>query len=62
VLTLENLSTRGPPLEPLDGTLWRATPDTVDTLAWTVELSNPGLSLLLDKNAQAHVRCIVGDQ
>ena len=61
VLTLEKLSTRGPPLEPLDGLLWSATPDTVDTLAWTVELSNPGLSLLLGKDDEAYVRCIVGE-
>ena len=62
VTTLEKLSTRSPPLEPLDGNLWSATSDTVDTLAWTVDLSNPGLSLLLGKEDEAHVRCIVGEQ
>ena len=36
--------------------------DTVDSLAWTVELSNAGLSLLLEKTDTAYVRCIVGEE
>ena len=58
--TLESLSTRSPPFDELDGHLWSRDSDTVDTLAWTVELSNPGLSLLLEKTQPAYVRCIVG--
>jgi hypothetical protein len=61
VETLESLSKRSPPLEPLDGDLWSRSSDTIDELAWTVELSNPGLSLLLGKDDEAYVRCIVGE-
>ena len=60
--TLENLSTRAPPLDELDGDLWSTTTDTaLDDLAWTVELSNPGLSLLLSKDSETYARCIVGE-
>jgi hypothetical protein len=60
VETLEDLSKRSPPLDPLDGHLWSASSDSVDDLAWTVELSNPGLALLLGKDDEVYVRCIAG--
>lgn len=60
--TLENLSTRSPPFDELDGHLWSRDTDTVESLAWTVELSNPGLSLLLEKTQTAYARCIVGEE
>jgi hypothetical protein len=61
VETLEDISRRSPPLEPLDGNLWSTSSDSVDELAWTVELSNPGLALLLGKDSEAYVRCIIGE-
>ena len=60
--TLEYLSTHAPPLDEPDGDLWSSSTDTVATdLAWTIDLSNPGISILLGKDSDAYVRCIVGE-
>jgi len=63
--TLEAMALRAPPFDEkegedaLEGDLWsRNTGEQALSLAWTAELSQPGFTVLLDKESAAHVRCV----
>ncbi|MEC7984768.1 MAG: DUF1566 domain-containing protein [Myxococcota bacterium] len=55
---IENLATRQPPFESILHDLWSINSDSMNNLAWTANLDQPGMSVLLEKNSQAHVRCV----
>ena len=55
---LEDMSIRNPPFEDKDGDLWSTEEDPNSGLIWTVNLAQPGMTILLESSSQAHVRCI----
>ena len=57
--TLQDLSTRQPPFDDLQGDLWSSTSDSADELAWSVNLSQPGAPWALGKSDPADLRCIL---
>ena len=58
--TLEQLALRDAPFEDPGGDLWSRTSDTnMNQLAQTVDLNQPGMSVTLDKNSGAYVRCML---
>ena len=55
---LENLAMAYPPFDDAEGDLWSISSDAMDQMAWTANIDQPGMSVLLDKTASASVRCI----
>ena len=55
---LEDLAIRQSPFVDILDDLWSLSSDSIDNLAWTANLDQPGMSVLLEKDSQAHVRCI----
>ena len=58
IAEIEDLAVRNPPFENPDGDLWSVTSDNMDQMAWTANIEQPGMSVLLQKDATANVRCI----
>ena len=58
ITELENLAMDYPPFTDVEGDLWSISSDSMDQLAWTANVDQPGMSVLLDKSASANVRCI----
>ena len=59
IADLEALALRDAPFEELSGDLWSRTSDeNMNQLAWTADLSQPGMEIILDKGSGAKVRCI----
>jgi len=55
---LEDMSLRNPPFTDLDGDLWSTDEDPNSGLVWTVNLSQPGMTILLGKDSTAYARCV----
>ena len=55
---VEDLAIRQPPFEELEGDLWSTSSDSMDQMAWTANIDQPGMSVLLEKSSSADVRCI----
>ncbi len=55
---LEELATQAPPFTAMTYDLWSLNSDSMDNLAWTANLDQPGMSVLLEKSSGANVRCI----
>ena len=55
---IEDLATRQPPFDSIMHDLWSIDSDSMDNLAWTANIDQPGMSVLLEKNSEANVRCI----
>jgi len=58
IAELEDLATRSPPFEAIEHDLWSIDSDSMDNLAWTANIDQPGMSVLLEKSSEAYVRCI----
>ena len=55
---LEDMSLRNPPFTDLEGDLWTMDEDPNSGLIWTVNLNQPGMTILLGEDSTAYVRCI----
>ena len=55
---LEDMSLRLPPFEDKEGDLWSTDSDPNSGLIWTINLNQPGMSILLGPDSEAYVRCI----
>ena len=58
IAEIESLATREPPFESIIHDLWSLNSDSMDNLAWTANIDQPGMSVLLEKSSAANVRCI----
>jgi hypothetical protein len=57
---LQDAGFAGPPLEPLDEPLWsRDSSSAMESMALQVDLSTPELELLMGKDQDGQVRCVV---
>ena len=60
IANLEELALRDAPCDDLTGDLWsRDSDDTMNQLAWTADLTQPGMEVLLNKDSGANVRCMM---
>jgi hypothetical protein len=55
---LEDMSLRLPPFDDLDGDLWSTDVDSNSGLVWTVNLAQPGMTILLEPGSSSFVRCV----